>query len=155
MTDSPVAPAAVRGCTCNRLRRLTRRVTAIYDRELAAAGLRVTQYSLLAQLRAAPDASMSHLAELLDMDRTTLTRNLKPLVAAGWVRLAPSATDARAQAVNITAAGEAHWQAARAHWRRAQDEINATLGHDEVAALHSLLDTYVEHFRSPTEEYPQ
>lgn len=72
---------AVSGCTCARLRRLTRRMTALYDRELAPTGLRLTQYSLLATLRregGAVGIAVSDLAAAMDMDRTTLTRNLRP-----------------------------------------------------------------------------
>ena len=74
---------SISGCTCFKLRRLTRRVTAVYDRALAAAGIRVTQYSVLGHVRRLKGASISELADALDMDRTTLTRNLKPLLDSG------------------------------------------------------------------------
>lgn len=141
---------AVTGCTCSKLRRLTRRVTAVYDRALAAAGMRVTQYSLLANLRGLDGVSMSDLAERLDMDRTTLTRNLGPLLAAGWVRVEPSPEDARRRDVRLTAAGEAQWRAARALWRRAQDDVKSAIGADDLATLHTLLDGCVPLFRPAT-----
>lgn len=78
-------PAPVTGCTCFRLRKLTRRLTQHYDAYLAPTGLRLTQYSLLANLARGGPATMSALADLLEMDRTTLTRNLKPLVQSGFV----------------------------------------------------------------------
>src|ERR671927_476049 len=109
MASSPSSTAeslARSGCTCFKLRRLTRRVTAVYDRALSAVGMRVTQYSLLAQLRRLRGLSMSQLAEALDMDRTTLTRNLKPLLEAAWVEIQPSDQDARIRLVRITAAGD-------------------------------------------------
>lgn len=141
------------GCTCAKLRRLTRRVTAVYDHALAAAGLRVTQFSLLASLRAArEDVPVSRLAESQDMDRTSLTRTLKPLVDAGWVVVRPSPDDARVRLVSITPEGEAQWQAARVHWRRAQDEVRATLGADTLGALHHLLDNAVPLFRPSLNE---
>jgi len=133
-------PAASSGCTCFKLRSLNRRVTAVYDRTLAAAGMRVTQYSLLGQLRRLGSASMCALADALDMDRTTLTRNLKPLLEAGWVQIGPSEEDARVRAVRLTSAGEAQFQAARAHWRRAQSELTAAIGEADLAALHNLID---------------
>jgi DNA-binding MarR family transcriptional regulator len=147
--DPPPREPPLRGCTCAKLRRLTRRVTAVYDAELAAAGLRVTQYSLLAQLRQACEAGspLSQLAERLDMDRTTLTRNLKPLEAAGWVRSAPSHVDGRVRSVFLTPKGEAKFQAARPLWRHAQDQVNATIGHEQIATLHAELDAYLPLFR--------
>ncbi len=140
-------PPSASACTCFKLRRLTRRVTAVYDRALAPAGMRVTQYSILSQLRRLRGASMSGLADALDMDRTTLTRNLKPLLDAGWVEVATSAQDARMRAVHLTSSGEAQFQMARAYWRRAQAEVNSTVGQREVGALHELLDRYLPLFR--------
>jgi len=143
---------ALSGCTCSKLRRLTRRVTAVYDRALAVAGLRVTQYSLLAQLRRSRGTPVSQLAEALDMDRTTLTRNLKPLLQAGWVAVEASSADARIRVVRITPAGDAHWQAARSHWRRAQAEINSAIGEPDLAELHDMLDRCLPLFRAASGE---
>lgn len=145
-------PAGLSGCTCSKLRSFTRRITAVYDRALAAAGIRVTQYSLLGHLRRSPGASMSDLADALDMDRTTLTRNLKALVDAGWVVIRPGQQDARMRTVHITPVGEAQFQAARRHWREAQAEVNATIGGGELAALHALIDRYLPLFRPPRGE---
>jgi DNA-binding MarR family transcriptional regulator len=138
---------SLRGCTCFRLRRLTRRVTAVYNRALAATGMRVTQYSLLSNLRHSGPLPLSVLAESLDMDRTTLSRNLKPLTDAGWVAVGASPDDARVRLVALTRQGEAHLQSARTHWKRAQEEVNATIGAGELGALHELLDRYVTLFR--------
>src|SRR4051812_44580671 len=92
ISDNALTPAldqarAVNGCTCAKLRRLARRVTQSYDRVLQASGLKVTQYSLLVNLRENSALSVSALAEKMAMDRTTLTRNLKPLVHAGLVNV--------------------------------------------------------------------
>ena len=142
-----VGQTALRGCTCFKLRRLSRRVTVVYDRALSAAGMRVTQYSLLGHLRGLSGVPISELAEMLDMDRTTLTRNLKPLLEASWVKVRSSDKDARIRLVQLTPVGEERWKAARAYWRQAQDEVNATIGADSLAALHQMLDSYVPLFR--------
>lgn len=144
---SPDPEARPTGCTCARLRRLTRRVTAVYDHALAAVGLRVTQFSLLGHLRGLPGLAMTDLAGRLDMDRTTLTRNLAPLIAAGWVEVTPSPDDARRRLVRITAAGEDTWRAARTHWRRAQEEVRSTMGDASLALLHRLVDDTLPLFR--------
>ena len=143
----PAADLPIHGCTCALLRRLNRRVTAVFDRALAPLGLRVTQYSLLSNLRRTPQATLTELAPLLDMDRTTLTRNLKPLVAAGWVRQRQDAQDARARSVELTPAGRALLEAARPLWRRAQDEVNTTIGRPQVAQLHALADAALPRLR--------
>jgi DNA-binding MarR family transcriptional regulator len=133
----PAAPLS--GCTCDRLRKLTRRITQHYDTRLAPSGLRVTQYSLLARLVRGGPATISALAGRMEMDRTTLTRNLKPLVDARLVEIAPG-EDARSRVVNVTARGSDAWAGARQLWRRAQDEVNRALGADEVARLHTVLE---------------
>jgi DNA-binding MarR family transcriptional regulator len=138
------------GCTCAKLRRLSRRVTAVYDRTLAAAGLRVTQYSMLSVMQregGSDGLPLTVLADRLDMDRTTLTRNLKPLIAQGWVALDASPADTRVRLARVTAAGAAALQAARPHWKRAQLEVNRTLGDSNVAGLHAWLDAVTPLFR--------
>jgi DNA-binding MarR family transcriptional regulator len=141
------AQVPVRGCTCFKLRRLTRRVTAVYNRALAATGMRVTQYSVLFSLRHSGPQPLSLLAQSLDLDRTTLSRNLKPLTDAGWVAVTGSPDDARVRVVALTHKGEAHLQSARAHWQRAQEEVNETIGSGELAHLHQVLDRCVPLFR--------
>jgi DNA-binding MarR family transcriptional regulator len=146
MSNAPNKPAApVRGCTCFRLRKLTRRVTQHYDAHLAAAGLRITQFSVLTMLEHAEGLSVSELAERLEMDRTTLSRNLGPLEAAGWVETG-ARRDARSRALRITAAGRETWARAKPLWRRAQDELNQALGLEQVAGLHALLDDSLARF---------
>ena len=148
-SDAP----AIRGCTCFRLRRLSRRVTQHYDSHLARAGLRVTQFSLLGMLLRADPLSLSELAARLDMDRTTLTRNLGPLQGAGWVAVAPG-KDARSRAVSLTEAGRATWERAKPHWRQAQDELNAALGAAAVSELHGVLDQSLARFHLGLDQLP-
>lgn len=142
------APAAVRGCTCFRVRRLARRVTQIYDRVLAPSGIRVTQFSLLSALaRNGADGgalAVGSLAAALDMDRTTLTRNLKPLIDVGLVSLVPGKADARRREAKLTRTGRLRYEEAKKLWRRAQDQMNRTLGMSQVASLHRLFDGLLE-----------
>ncbi|HUN93514.1 MAG TPA: MarR family winged helix-turn-helix transcriptional regulator [Burkholderiaceae bacterium] len=140
------ADARGHGCTCSQLRRLTRRVTAHYDHALAPCGLRVTQYSLMAQIHRLASPTLSALADAIDMDRTTLSRNLGPLVDAGWVELVPGA-QGRNRVARLTAAGLSKWRVARASWRAAQDAIEQTLGTSQVARLHADVDIYLERLR--------
>jgi DNA-binding MarR family transcriptional regulator len=144
------ASVSSQGCTCAKLRRLTRRITAVYDRELAAAGLRVTQFSLLAALRSdtgAEGVGLTELAERMDMDRSTLSRNLRPLITHGWAELVAHGQDARVRVARLTLQGLAQWQAARPYWKRAQNEVNATLGAAQVLQLHQQLDEVTPLFR--------
>jgi DNA-binding MarR family transcriptional regulator len=126
------------GCTCARLRKLSRRLTRIYDAHLAAAGIKVTQYSLLANA-ARGERALSELAAELDMDRSTLSRNLAPLAAQGWVSVSVGA-DPRSRMIGVTAAGRRKLKAALPLWRKAQCETEALLGASNVGALHRRIE---------------
>src|SRR2546427_11935619 len=127
-------------CTCFRLRSLTRRVTQLYDQALAPSGLTVTQYSVLAHaLRQGAAPTLSELAQQLFTDRTTLTRNLKPLADAGLVKVGDGA-DARSKAVLVTAKGRGALRAARPLWKEAQARLRAQAGDRRLAAPHGLIE---------------
>jgi DNA-binding MarR family transcriptional regulator len=128
-----------RGCTSFRLRQLTRRVSQHYDRIVAGAGLKTTQYSLLSSIERLGPIRPSDLATAMAMDASTLTRNLQPLVASGWAAVGPGA-DARSRLVTTTPAGRAKRAEAQREWKRAQLLLNEQLGTARVAALHALLD---------------
>ena len=136
------APPPEMPCTCARLRRTARRLTQAYDKALKPSGLRLTQYSVLANVARRSGLSVTDLAELLAMDRTTLTRNLRPLGERGWVRIAPG-PDRRSRAVEITQAGRLVYQEALPLWRDAERAFRQRMGPDEAAALMQLLDTAV------------
>ncbi|WP_411850395.1 MarR family winged helix-turn-helix transcriptional regulator [Stenotrophomonas sp. LGBM10] len=125
-------------CTCFRLRRAARRLSQIYDTHLAPAGLSLNAYSILR--RAPQPRLLGDLAEALGMDRTTLTRNLKPLLQAGWLQ-EQRGQDARQRLIAITPAGKACLRRARPLWQRAQHEVEATFGPAPTARLNTLLDT--------------
>lgn len=127
------------GCTCFRLRKLTRAMSRLYDHHLTEAGLKTTQYSVLVNaVRAA--LPVAEMADRLGMERTTLTRNLKPLIEAGWITLEQGA-DTRQRIVTITVTGRAKVDQAYVAWRRAQLEFEKLMGREAVVALHQQLDT--------------
>jgi DNA-binding MarR family transcriptional regulator len=127
------------GCTCFKLRKLTRTMSRLYDQHLATVGLKTTQYSVLANV-ARQALPVAELAELLGTERTTLTRNLKPLIDARWVALMPG-TDSRQRIVTITDAGRAKVNSAYGAWRAAQSAFEQLIGVDAVRALHAQLDS--------------
>lgn len=131
--------ALPRGCTNFKLRQLMRRVAHHYDVEMAQCGLKTTQYSLLSHALNLGPIRPSDLAAAMKMDASTLTRNLRPLVDAGWVTLEAGA-DARSRLVHITDAGRDKRAEALRHWKIAQVALNNTLGVERVMALHTLVD---------------
>jgi DNA-binding MarR family transcriptional regulator len=129
----------VRGCTHFKLRSLVRRVGQHYDQALAAVGLKTTQYSLLSHVLHQGPLASSVLAASMALSASTLSRNLRPLVNAGWLEL-QAGTDARSHRVAITAAGRAKRSEAQRRWQAAQRSLNHHLGLERVAALHQIID---------------
>ncbi|MBK8071696.1 MAG: MarR family transcriptional regulator [Ramlibacter sp.] len=134
--DTAVKP---QGCTNLKLRQLMRRVAQHYDAEVGKTGLKGTQYSLLSYVAKLGPIRPGDLAREMKVDASTLTRNLKPLVAAGWLML-QSGADGRSRLVTVTHEGREKRQEAQRRWRVAQEAINQTLGEANVVALHALID---------------
>ena len=132
-------PAKPQGCTNFKLRQLLRRVSQRYDAEMAQAGLKTTQFSLLSSLQSLGPSRPGDLAAAMAMDASTLTRNLKLLVAAGWV-VQGAGADGRSRLVSLTEAGRAKRAAGLRCWRVAQLGMNEALGAEQVLALHALID---------------
>lgn len=125
-------------CTCFRLRRASRRVTQVYDHALANVGLSLNQYSILRRCEREPRV-LGGLADELGMDRTTLTRNLSPLMDAGLLETVRG-QDARQRVIALTDAGRGRLAAAKPLWQRAQSVIDTLLGESGIQRLHSELD---------------
>ncbi len=131
------------GCTNMKLRQLMRRVTQHYDAEVGKTGLKGTQYSLLSHVFKLGPLRPGDLARAMKVDASTLTRNLKPLVAAGWLTL-EAGSDGRSRLVSITDSGREKRIEAQRRWRVAQEAINQILGVEQVLALHALIDASLE-----------
>ena len=132
-----------KGCTHLKLRQFDRAVTRHYDAYVAATGLKNTQYSLLSHVVGLGPIRPGELASRMRMDASTLTRNLQPLVAAGWVLLGPG-DDARTRSIEATEAGRNKRTEAQVAWKQAQLALNKRLGNDRVLALHELIDACLE-----------
>ena len=135
------APAPRARCTSFMARSLSRKISQFYDDMLAPSGLRGTQFNLLGQARRAKDGplTVSRLAELLNTDRTTLTRNLQTLQAQGLIEVV-AGTDARSRCVRVTEAGEQAHRLGAQYWRQAQQQVRALCGEDTIAQLEQVVD---------------
>ena len=129
-------------CVCTALRMTTRAVKSAYDQELASAGLTQTSYTILARLADEGPFTISQLAARLAMDRTTCSRELRPLLAAGHAEQAVG-HDRRQRVISLTPAGRKQLEIARPRWQVAQQKISqafGTQGASELPAeLHDLL----------------
>ncbi|MCB8817172.1 MarR family winged helix-turn-helix transcriptional regulator [Desulfosporosinus shakirovi] len=125
-------------CHCLNIRRASRAVTQFYEKVLEPSGLKVTQYSLLRNLERVESVSMSALAKTMRIDRTTLNRNMKPLMNAGLI-MVNSGEDSRSRHVMLTDAGKAALVNAWALWGEAQTLLEEYLGVEELDVFEKLL----------------
>lgn len=139
---SALAPSAVAsplGCSAFKLRQLSRRVSQHFDHVVGTAGLKTTQYSLLSHVMRLEPVRPSDLASEMEMDASTLTRNLQPLIRAGWLEIGPG-DDGRSRCITLTDAGRDKRAEAQREWKRAQLAFNELVGTERVATLHALID---------------
>jgi DNA-binding MarR family transcriptional regulator len=123
-----------RACACANLRKAARVVTQIFDAALAPSGLKSTQFTLLVTACLVGEETVNGLAEKMVMDRTTLSRNLKPLVRAGLLESSPG-EDNRTRLIRISAEGKRALGQAYPMWEAAQEEVVGALGSERYEAL--------------------
>ena len=133
-------------CTCFNIRRASRSVTEYYDSVLAPSGVRATQFTMLGAAALMGPASVTHLAERLALDRTTLTRNLRVLAEEGLVTIS-AGKDRRERVVQLTEAGQTAIDSATPLWHKAQSKLIENLGEqrwrrmiEDFADLSDLLE---------------
>ena len=147
LKDSPAGDSPdLRLCAHANLRKTMRVVSQVYDAALKPSGLRATQFTLLAVLSRRGDLPLTQLADILVMDRTTLTRNLKPLMAKGWIEVGRE-KDERVRLISITEAGCRLVAEATPLWRDAQARIVNGVGGEKLSSMIETLSLVVEKVR--------
>ena len=119
---------------CFNLRKATRAVTQFFDRHLEPADIRATQFTLLLTLTASSGQTLTEIAEGLVMDRTTLTRNLKPLEKAALITTA-KLPDRRTKGYVLTEKGRMAIEKGIPLWKKAQHQIVGQLGEERYGRL--------------------
>ncbi len=132
------------GCTCYRLRQVTRLVSRAYDAFLAPCGISIGQFGMLETLKRMDGESISRVAHVLQMDRTTLTRNLAPLKKMGLIAL-QTGSDKRERTLSLTIAGKRALAFAEPKWHAAQKSLEQQLGQAKVKLLNDVLDGTLSH----------
>ena len=134
----------IANCACLKARMAARAVTRAYDSILRPVGLRATQLSVLVAVAIDGATSIAALADFLGMDRTTLTRNLRPLQKQGLISVGPEGWR-RSRNLEITKKGRSRLREALPLWERAQDILREKLGYqawvDVRAGLNRLVET--------------
>jgi DNA-binding MarR family transcriptional regulator len=126
-------------CNCAAVRQAARHVTQYYDQHLAPAGLRTSQFSMLAKLRRLGPMTINGLAAEMVMDRTTLGRNILPLERDGLIVVKPGAEDGRVKELHLTEAGAERVRAGVKLWAQAQAGFEAAFGTKRSSDLRDLL----------------
>jgi DNA-binding MarR family transcriptional regulator len=124
-------------CACTTLRELARRATAIYDDVLGPLGLKQTQYAVLARLDGLVQCSLGELADVCNLDVTSMSRGLRPLITNGWVK-AGRGKDDRTKRYELTAQGKQVARKAFALWKKAQSRLHEVIPQEHIRTLKSL-----------------
>ena len=140
MHDMTLEQDLLRSCACHKVRMAARAVTRAYDEMLRPTGLRATQLSVLVAVATGQAASIAALAQVLGMDRSTLTRNLGPLEGEGLVTLGSEGWR-RSRSLEITRKGEKRLAEALPLWKKAQDALKSRLGAHDWSAAHTTMDS--------------
>ena len=119
-------------CLASRARRLERTVTRLYDAALRLHGVSAAQLGMLAAIALAGEVQPKTLCTILDLEKSTLSRNIALMAEKGWIE---SKREGRAQLLRLTAAGSAVLTSALPAWRRAQRHAQRLLSRDAVATL--------------------
>lgn len=125
-------------CACVNIRRASRAITQHYDAALKPSGLKVTQFSLLRAISRAGTAKITELADQLVLDRTTLTRNFKPLQRRRFIKVL-TGEDRRVREVSLTIPGREAMERALPLWEKAQEQVRQRLGSKQMRDLLAAL----------------
>src|SRR5215212_7923230 len=145
MSRKPVFPYATtrtieRDCLCRRIQRASRTIGRRYDEALRPVGLNNWQFTLLVTLSQPSLLTVNGLAEELGMDRTTTTKNLKPLERRGLLEIRQDDEDARVRRIVLTDAGGALLAKASRHWQAANDAVIGSLKGEDLPCIHAALE---------------
>jgi len=138
MRTQPRPALPVLPCACANHRRTARAVTRMYNRDLRATGLELTQFTLLMALSITGETTQGDLGKLLSLDTTTLTRMLRLLTKRGWIGV-KAGDDRRQRLLRLTPSGQQKLRQSRPHWERAQKRLQRGLGEPSWSHMGALL----------------
>jgi DNA-binding MarR family transcriptional regulator len=126
-------------CACFNTRKVARLLGQLYDRALEPSGLKNTQFTALAVAERHRAISITELSRAMDIERTSLTRNLQVLERDGLVKL-DAGVDARSKTVVVTPKGRRRLEAALPLWAAAQEHVLEVFGGKRWQSLRTELD---------------
>jgi DNA-binding MarR family transcriptional regulator len=126
-------------CYCIVLRKASRRVTALYDQALAPLGINIAQFSALRYINRNAPISLTDLGEKMELDRSTVGRNMKVMERMGLVALT-TGEDQREALLSLTDAGRELLERGNPIWDAIQARLEDRLGIDHARQLSELLE---------------
>jgi DNA-binding MarR family transcriptional regulator len=131
---SPEVKRAQR-CLCATVRRTARLLTRRYEEALKPAGVTVSQYELMNVVRATQPVEQTRLVKIMETDQTTMSRNMRLLVEAGWLEAGADERDGRRRNYKVSSAGIKALQEARHCWHEVHEQMENELGLGELWPL--------------------
>ncbi|MCT7581933.1 MarR family winged helix-turn-helix transcriptional regulator [Aliarcobacter butzleri] len=125
-------------CHCTNMRQISRKITNIYDEFLKPSNLNVTQYSLLSNLKRVQPIKMNDFSKVVKLDRTTLVRNLKPLINLSLIEI-KSIDKSKAQLLELSQKGIELQNEGYKYWQKAQEYIEQTIKHAELEIFYTIV----------------
>ncbi|MEM5570841.1 MarR family winged helix-turn-helix transcriptional regulator [Aliarcobacter butzleri] len=125
-------------CHCTNMRQISRKVTNIYDEFLKPSNLNVTQYSLISNLKRVQPIKMNDFSKVVKLDRTTLVRNLKPLINLSLIEI-KSIDKSKAQLLELSQKGIELQNEGYKYWQKAQEYIEQTINHAELEIFYTIV----------------
>jgi DNA-binding MarR family transcriptional regulator len=132
-------PSSAKLCLNFKSKQLARALTRLYDAELSKAGLKTTQFTLLAKVFNQGPIPPGKLAILMELEKSTMTRNLQPMIKAGLVEFEMN-LKVRRKVISLTQTGRDKFIEADMYWNTAQQIVAEILGNERVNALYTLMD---------------
>ena len=131
-------------CSCNMVRKSARKITQFYENSLREAGIKPTQFSILATLANTGPIQITQLADKLVLERTGLTRNLNILERNAWIEIRPGEEDSRQRVVSLSRKGYMQLDRSIPYWQKAQKAIAKDMGQNTITGLRKTLDEMTE-----------
>ena len=129
-------------CTCFNLRKATRVVQNLFDEAFRSIGLKGTQFTVLSHIFSYGPISLTKLADIMLLDRTTLARNLAPLAKKGFIEITQG-SDLRTRYIDITEQGRMLLSKALPLWEKTQERIKNGLGDEKWSVMISIISELI------------
>ena len=134
----PIEDRIAQECLAVRMRMLNRVITNVYDEALRPLGVKTSQLNILVATKKLGVARPAEICHLLQLDTSTLSRNVERMKSRGWLEVVPD-EDARAQPFRLTAQGKKLLDRALPAWEQAQHQATELLGGDAIEAIHDAV----------------